>query len=304
MYKTFKDFPDFYNHPFIQSIANNQKWTVCDNNKKPIDMFSYMYKHQITGALFTNNLSLVSLPELCNIIPDATNNTYYMDALVDNFVVLDIEKTCPDKIKTKLLSTPYIYGETSLSGKGYHLIFSTPDCFKDYPIAQKKVVLREEHGYYEILLQHYVTFTRNMLPPATGTTSFENIFKQLAVNQKDTQKQNIDVQNLKPNNIPFENDILFILNHLSYKKTINDFYNDISKYEYGFVGFLYYKLKNLIKTPKYKKAHIYTANEKAWLLYLAASNQIPYRPKHDELRNNLPWLLYLAEEIIAKDIKQ
>lgn len=300
MCKTFHNFDDFYNHPFIKSITDNEKWTVSDKDKKPIDMFAYKYRQQITGALFTDNKSLVSLPELCELIPNARNNAYFMDSIVDKFVVLDIEPICPDVIKQKLLKTKYVYGEISMSGKGYHLIYPLPDCFSKYPIAQKKIVMKEEHGYYEILLQHYVTFTRNMLPDATGGEDFEKIFEELASTQKETIRKDIDVQELKPNDIPLEKDILITLNHLDYNKTPIDFYNDMSKYEYGFMGFLYYKLKKQLALQDYKE-HKYSDNEKAWLLYTVAKNKIPKRQKHDEYRNNLPWLLYLASEIIAKD---
>lgn len=300
MCKTFHNFDDFYNHPFIKSITDNEKWTVSDKDKKPIDMFAYKYRQQITGALFTDNKSLVSLPELCELIPNARNNAYFMDSIVDKFVVLDIEPICPDTIKQKLLKTKYVYGEISMSGKGYHLIYPLPNCFSKYPIAQKKIVIKEEHGYYEILLQHYVTFTRNMLPDATGGEDFEKIFEELASTQKETIRKNIDVQELKPNDIPLEKDILITLNHLDYNKTPIDFYNDMSKYEYGFMGFLYYKLKKQLALQDYKE-HKYSDNEKAWLLYTVAKNKIPKRQKHDEYRNNLPWLLYLASEIIAKD---
>lgn len=300
MCKTFHNFDDFYNHPFIKSITDNEKWTVSDKDKKPIDMFAYKYRQQITGALFTDNKSLVSLPELCELIPNARNNAYFMDSIVDKFVVLDIEPICPDAIKQKLLKTKYVYGEISMSGKGYHLIYPLPNCFSKYPIAQKKIVIKEEHGYYEILLQHYVTFTRNMLPDATGGEDFEKIFEELASIQKETIRKDIDVQELKPNNIPLEKDILITLNHLDYNKTPIDFHNDMSKYEYGFMGFLYYKLKKQLALQDYKE-HKYSDNEKAWLLYTVAKNKIPKRQKHNEYRNNLPWLLYLASEIIAKD---
>lgn len=300
MCKTFHNFDDFYNHPFIKSITDNEKWTVSDKDKKPIDMFAYKYRQQITGALFTDNKSLVSLPELCELIPNARNNAYFMDSIVDKFVVLDIEPICPDAIKQRLLKTKYVYGEISMSGKGYHLIYPLPNCFSKYPIAQKKIVMKEEHGYYEILLQHYVTFTRNMLPDATGGEDFEKIFEELASTQKETIRKDIDVQELKPNDIPLEKDILITLNHLDYNKTPIDFYNDMSKYEYGFMGFLYYKLKKQLALQDYKE-HKYSDNEKAWLLYTVAKNKIPKRQKHDEYRNNLPWLLYLASEIIAKD---
>lgn len=302
MYKTYKDFKDFYEHPFIKSIENDKKWTVSDNTKKPIDIDWYRCCHQITGAVFQDERSLVTLKELCETLPHATNNAYYMDALTDNFVVLDIEKTCPETIKQEFLKTPYIYGETSLSGKGIHLIYPLPKSFAKYPIAQKKVVMREKHGYYEILLQHYVTFTRNMIPKATGQSdAFERVFEKLASNQVETNKNDVDVNDLKPDAIYQEEHILQMLDTVTYRKTPSDFFDDMSKYEYGFVGYFYNKLKNLLDLKKYKDNHAYTENELAWLVYMAVEKKIPHRPKHEEIRDELPWLLYLAREIIAKD---
>lgn len=294
------DFSDFYSNEFIKQIANNERWTVSTSDKLPIDMYTFKYHHAVKGALFTDSKSLVTLPELVSLIPNAANHAYYLDSLLDKFVVLDIEPKCPDDIKQKLLKTPYIYGEVSMSGKGYHLIFPLPDCFKDYPIALKKKVMKEKHGYYEILLQHYVTFTRNLVSPAVGTEKFEPIFIDLASKQTETSRVDVNINELKPE-IPNEKHLHEILCHLDYKKTPADFYDDISKYEYGFMGFLYYNLKRQLNLDKYKN-HTYTANERAWLLFTIAQDKIPYRPKHDEHRNNLPWLLYLASEIIAKDV--
>ena len=304
MCKTYRDFPDFYKNPVIQSIANNERWTVSDSNKTPIDMFCLEYQNRICGALFTDENSLTSLPHLCELLPDAANHAYYMDALIDKFVMLDIEPKCPDNIKQKLLQLPYTYGEVSMSGKGYHLIFPLPDCIDYYPIVKTKVVLKEEHGWYEILLNHYVTFTRNMLPPATGHENFIELFKELASTQKESHREDVDIQNIQPEHIPNQDKIIELLINQTYKKTAKDFYDDMSKYEYGHIGFLNYKLNCILNVSAIKAAHEYSDNEKAWLLYQAAKEVIPYRPKHDETRDDLPWLLYLSQEIIAKNINR
>ena len=38
MCKTYKNFPEFYENKFIQSIKDIEKWTISDNEKMPIDM--------------------------------------------------------------------------------------------------------------------------------------------------------------------------------------------------------------------------------------------------------------------------
>ena len=317
MCKTYLDFPDFYNHPFIQSISDTERWTVSDNTKKPIDMFVWIYQQRIAGAATTDSNSLISLPRLCEVLPNAANNTFYMDALADNFVMLDSEKTCPDDIKAELLKLPYIYGETSLSGKGYHLVFPMPDCFFEYPAAMKKIVMKEEHGYYEILLNHYVMFTRNMIPPSEGTGDFETFFRSLCVKQKETHREDVDINDMEPMPGPDYDKIVALLMRQDYKKSTSDFSEDMSKYEYGFMGYLNYKLNQILKVntiaiekvysekegKEISRKYVYSDNERAWILYNVAKERIPYRAKHDELRDNLPWLLYLAREIIAKNEK-
>lgn len=264
-------------------------------------MYDLIYKHKISGAQFCDEKSLVSLETLKQTIPNATNNTFYMDALTDGFVVLDVEPKCPDNIKKELLNLPYIYGELSMSRKGYHLIFDLPSSIDNYPIAKKKIAMKEEHGYYEILLNHYITFTREMLPASNSKKSFEELFNNLASQQKEKTRMNIDIDDEQPENIPAKDTIMTILYNQTYKKTPDDFNDDMSKYEYGYISFLYEKLQCILALSNIKSKHDYTETEKAWLLYEAAKEMVPYREKHDESRNNLPWLMYLTQEVMAKN---
>ena len=307
----YENFPNFYKHPFIQSIANRKRWTVSDNDKAPLDVVDYKNTGRAHGALYKDSQSLVSLDELITIIPDAANHAFYLDAMIDCFVVLDIEPKCPDDIKTELLKLPYIYGEISLSGKGYHLIFPLPDCINEYPDAQKKVVLEGDNKYYEILMNHYCTFTRNMLPPSDPNAdpeAFDNLFESLASRQKSVNEKQFDITKEKPD-IPAEEKILSVLAKQKYDKTLNDFAHDDgsydnSRYEYNYILFLYRKLNIILCVTPIQKAsnnHDYTDNEKAWLLYEIAKDYIKYRPKHDETRNGMPWLLFMAQKVIAKN---
>lgn len=301
-----RQYLSFYQSKFVQDIAHNKKWTITTlDKKKPLDMYGLKYEQKIYGALYTNELSLISLPDLCELVPNATNNTYFLDALVDKYVILDIEPKCPQAIKEQLLKLPYIYGETSMSGNGYHLVFPLPDCLYNYPIAMNKVVMKEEHGYYEILLNHYVTFTRNTIQPATGNESFEEFFENMAKEQKETKRADIDIT-IEPENIPHKDTIMSQLLDIGdpnacYSKSVADFHDDMSKYEYGLIGFHHYKLKNLIRVLSESDGSTYSDNDKAWILYEVAQELLEHRDKHDSARDGLPWLLYLSQEIIAKD---
>ena len=300
---TYKDFNEFYEHPFIKSIAHKKRWSVSDKNKVPIDMYALEHENKICGAQYRDERCLVDLEHLCNFLPNAANNAFYLDALVDGIVVLDIEPVCPEPIKNQLLELPYLYGERSMSGQGYHLFFKLPDLIINYPAAQKKTAMKEKHRYYEILMNHWVTFTRDMLPDSTATNNdFEALFEDLAKQQVEVDKKNIDIEALNPDDIPLGHEIINILMNQEYKKEPEDFYHDMSTYEYGHMGFLYQKLKQLLNVSKFKKQHNYSDNERTWLLYLTAQEVIPYRSKHDEFRDNLPWLLYLAKDLISKDL--
>src|SRR5699024_2889070 len=108
------------------------------------------------------------LNELVDFLPNAANHALRLNALVDRVAVLDIEKTCPDELKEALCRLPALYRERSMSGQGVHLVLPLPDSFEDFRDAAAKRVVKGPHGWYEILLGHYVTFTRDVLPEPTN----------------------------------------------------------------------------------------------------------------------------------------
>ena len=303
---TWEDFKDFYDNPLIQRISSYKKWTVSDKEKRPIDMYALINYGKIWGlANDRGHTPFVDLPTLCATLPSAKNNAYFLDALIDGFVVLDIEPKCPDVIKQKLMELPYLYGEVSMSGKGIHLLFDLPEhILEKYPVAQNKMALKEEHGYYEILLNHMVTFTRNTLPvknTGENISSFENIFEILASKVKDTGNnlKVIPVTDIDENEIPYYNTLMATLTAQDYSKNLADFHGDNSRYEYGMAGFYYRLLSHLLTNGSYKD-HTYTDEEKVMIVYKLISDKLEYRPKHDQFRNNMPWLMFVANNLVAK----
>lgn len=303
---TWQDFPDFYNNPLIKRIAANQRWTVSDKNKRPIDMYALINMQKIYGMSLKNDYNpMLDLKSLCDVLPNATNNAYYLDVLEDKFIVLDVEPKCPDDIKTDLLKLPYIFGETSMSGKGYHLLFEMPDeILNKYPNAKTKIALKEEHGYYEILMNHIVTFTRNSVPPQNNPkdiTAFYDIFDKLASAVK-TKSESSDISSYKQidiNSIPYTSKLLPPLVAQIYGKKASDFHEDMSRYEFGMASFYYHKLHMLLNEHNAYKDHVYTPSEQASIIFYLLKEKLEYRSKHDQTRNGMPWLLYVASTLVA-----
>lgn len=311
-------YEEFLKNPYIQHIAKFESWTISDRDKRPINMVKLIESLNPSNpnkanmsylelASFSDNRCLVNLEKLLKHIKNPANLAYYVqDALTDGYVILDIEPSCPPELRDKFLKTNYIYGEISMSGKGYHLVYKTPDCFKNYPDAQKKSKMQAADKSYEFMLgQHYLTFTGKTIGTATGTDTIDNIFEELCKQQIHVDVRAVDITKNKPE-IPNEDLILSGLRYVQLKKTLADFNNDDSRYEFGVCSRIYNQLKKIITNNTYNPDEsTYDDNQKAWLVYQAVTDKIEHRAKHDTLRNldnnAVPWLLWMSSQVIAKD---
>lgn len=95
----------------------------------------------------------------------------------------------------------------------------------------------------------------------------------------------------KLGDITYGRAITATLKRAVYGKTLNDFKNDNSAYEFGVIGFYMHNLDLLLSTTKYSKRE-YLPPEKVRILYTVVSDVIPYRIKHEEFRNGIPMLMY------------
>lgn len=304
-----RNYMDFYRHPIISEIGQEPRWTVSDADKRPIDMRALIDEQVIQGAQFRNELCLVNLEELVNAIPNAQNHAYYLSWRLDHFMVIDIEKTCPPEIAAPLLGLNYQYGELSMSGLGYHLVMDLPENLDEFPDAKQKKVLKHPEGFYEILLEHYITFTRVPISAQRIDTartlrgnqdqpSWEEVYADLAENAVYIEIQDIDIDLNKPQ-LPHEETILELMMRFPYRRTLEDFSNDHSRYEFGMMAFLYNTLEPILESAMIKRSHDWSPSDKAWLIYLVATQWLQRRPKHDEYRNNMPLLLNAAMSLTA-----
>ena len=190
--QSYKTWPNFYDHPFIQSIAEKERWSISQTtNKMPIDMFNIAHG-KLTGCVPNTPHSMTTLGKTVEIMESVynqmpSNHAFNMNTDEDNFILLDIEPACPPHIIRKFLQLPYIYAEKSLSGKGIHMVMPVLPEYWQYPAVLKLQKMQEEHKYYEIIFNHWVTFTRNMLKPSNPKADdsfYHEIFRELAEKQK------------------------------------------------------------------------------------------------------------------------
>lgn len=297
---------DFAGNNIIKELAKRPYWTVNIDNKKPLDIKEFQRSGKIRGACDDSCLTdLSSLLTTLNVIPKQL--VYSLDAARDNIAILDIEKTCPDDIKNKLLDLPFLYGDISMSGRGYHMAFPCP-ALDDITI--KKVVMKEEHSYYEILLRHYVTFTENTIFPRytaeNAPLQFQQIWDKVYATQKNIVKAdlNIDINaNTTPDFPMYESLKSAVLRHFRsrFDKTPTDYGNDMSRYEFAVISSIRYSLNFLIQMPIYRRHEISTKDQ-ILTVYNAAIEIIPYREKHKEIRQGMPMLLYQTYNNFASSI--
>lgn len=298
-------FPEFYDNPIIRAIADLPRWTVSDNEKVPINMRELIASGRVWGAHEISDECLVRLDELTGVLPTAANNAFYLRAQTDGFIVLDIEKTCPPDIARRLLALPNLWAEPSMSGKGYHLVMPLPSNFWDYPIAVSKRVLKEEHGYYEILLDHWVTFTRIAMPtsslPAKNFEhgAWETVYAELAQDAVEAPVSEFDISVDRPS-IPRAEQIVELMTRRPLEKSPEDFHNDHSRFEFSALGILYNRLKTILIAVGEADDTIYDESAQSWLVYDAAVQLLPPRDKHEEIRNGMPLLLNAAVSLVAR----
>lgn len=296
-------FPDFYDNAAIENLAGTSRWSVSDSEKAPIDMRGLIDLGRIRGAYSISRECLVTLDELTTILPNAANNAFYLKTQLDGYMVLDIEKTCPPEIAAELLKLPSVYAEKSMSGLGYHLVMPIPTNYWDFPVAANKKVLKHPNKWYEVLLDHWVTFTRNIVPMAehgdAPDDAWSKLYASLAETAEEAPMVEFDMQLDKPE-IVKEDTIIELLTRRPIAKKLEDFHGDNSSYEFSILGILYNKLKTILVAIRDAEPDaVYDDGIQAWLIYQAIEQIVDHRDKHDEQRNGMPLLLNAAVSLVA-----
>jgi len=278
------------NKPIFDKMKNKPLWTVSSNKKIPLDL-QWFIEHKnepnaIKGAKYQDERSLGKFYELEEHIPNHANATYYYQMNNEEYLFLDIEPKCPDNIKQHLLKLPYVYGETSMSGKGIHLLIPKPKNINDYPDALVKTQLKEDNGYYELLVNHYATFTGKEIPLPNKINDFtEKLYQSLAQKAVATKSiELMDSEEIDIEDIPYHNEIIELVMRKTFEKELKDYNDDYSKYEFGIMNYYAHRIYQRANLKIFKE-HTYSDEELLNLLYYIVKDNIEHRTKHEEKRN-------------------
>lgn len=323
-------FPEFYDNPHITRMGVSPRWTVSTTksaegrrSKFPLDMRCLLdggtsqsgeplAPGTIRGAWSTDEECLVDLEELTTRFPRASNAAFYLRTSADSYVVLDIEAKCPPEEAARLLSVPgALYAETSMSGNGYHLLMPVPANFWDYPAATSKRVLSHPQGWWEILLEHWVTFTRHPVPadrldklggPPAQPPTWEQLWAELAANAQESLATDIEVSAQMPE-IPWAENLITWITAEPHGREPADFHHDMSRFEFAVLSVYLHRLDQMLESipfPPGTDTSAFDDSARTWLIYLAASRTLPPRAKHSEPRGGMPFLLYRATAMVAE----
>lgn len=320
---------EFRFNPAIASLANIPRWTVS-YEKIPIDFHAFIEDHMYYDpnkktlrpffAKDHTNDYLVTLDEVSAKLNPLTriNTTFFIISELDRYVILDVEKTCAPELANRLITMDAIYKETSASGLGYHLILPLPSNFKDFGVAHLKNKIQSKDSTYEVLMQHYITFTGEPIPASRmneayaflqtnnlSPMSLNELWELLAkpyTNQSLIRGEKVDLEQPE---IPKLSAILSTFGNPKrkneiYNKTLEDFNNDNSRYEFGLIS----KVTLAVHGFYYNCGIKVSKTQFIWAVYLVVKKLVEHRPKHDEFRNGMPLLLNATSSLIEKDLNR
>lgn len=326
MFDQYQQVPNdkFMENPLIKFLADDQRWTVSDKKKRPVDARYLLDTHEVRNArVLDDPYPLVTLHKLnqdANL--EMVNRTYRLQAQQNQVIMIDVEPEASDELLEYAVNFPAHLTEISRNG-GVHLLIALPDkaITPENEYLLKSTVINSDNNDFEVICNdHFITFTKRLVldkPVAdyhnnqdhfNQLMSFlDNIVKMDAEKQKKREQMKEIAVEFDETNVHTE-DIKTLLDSTSFidfmekqkKKKPEDFNNDLSAYEASVstacAGHVYRFVQYLSETQalQYKFAHL-TENDWIYASYLMAKFILPGRDKHGEYRNNLPWLLYTAQ---------
>lgn len=347
-------FPEFYSNTHIRShLASHRLWTVSDFDKRPVDIVSALYTslvcprciqpdcNDVHGARVSDAATqLLTLDELTAAVPNARNVATHLDWRSSGLMVLDIEPDCPAEVTDQLLrlvtgntAAPQpaaVYSEVSGSGLGYHLLLPPPANLAYFPRAAHATKLQHPKRWYEVLLYHWITFSRKQIPaqrlvaaaaePKGEMLTWEGVFAQLveiapggAATGDGTSGQFDKALALSDDDVDLvgmEAEVAqTVIDHLSHevgKDLIDDFHGDTSRWEMSrlirvaAVTQSQLHVRRSINRITGAEAQTPEQDEQQLLrvVHHVARETLPPRPKHDERRAGASYLLKRCAEAL------
>ncbi len=315
---------EFMKNELIQDLADDNRWTVSDLKKRPVDAKYLLETYNVRNArVLDEPYPLVSLHDLnADENLTHTNRTYRLNAQNNNVIVIDVEPEASDEMLQFAVDFPAHQTEISTNG-GVHLLIKLPDSVitpeNEYLLTS--TVIKSPNNDYEIIANdHYITFTKRLVydkPVADYEnnpedferlkTFLDNIIEIDAEAQRERELKrkmaiDFDDSDIHTDSVAklIDSDLFIDFMERQSDKTPDDFGGDMSSYEASIAtacaGHVYRFTQKLPYTIELKHTFEHmTENDWIYTAFKMAEFVIPFRDKHDEYRNGLPWLLYTAQ---------
>lgn len=311
-------------YQIIQKIADDNRWTISDKKKRPVDAKHLLETYEVRHArIYDEPYPLVSLHELnADENLAETNRAYRLQAQHNNIIVIDIEPKASKELREFAMDFPAHLTEISTNG-GVHLFIEIPEkaITPENKYLLESTVIKSPDDTFEIIANdHYITFTKKFVldkPAADYHNNLEhfdrlqNFLNNIVEMDKEAQEErelkkqiaiDFDDSDLNTDLIEKLMESKSFVNFMERQseKTPMDFNNDLSRYEGSVAtacsGHVYRFASSLDNTQVLKHTFAdMTENDWIYTAYLMTKHIVPEREKHTEIRDGLPWLLYNAQ---------
>lgn len=251
-------------------------WTLSTKDKFPVNFIETIKQNRIIGLTARNKTQTVDYYTLCNYILDTALITM---TIPEGYMIVDVESYASDELKNYCKTLNPIYAETSMSGKGMHLLFEYPKNYNKYPNAMNRSVIKSKDKTFEILFDHACIFTGNQIH-TTGEHTVDTLYASVA--KHIAEVKDIIINNFEPLTDADRPVVEYLMNSGLYSKDIfkrSDGTVDTSAFDFATVANWYNMIKiyyNIINTqlPSYGKIMS--------ILYYVATKKI-YRDKFEKI---------------------
>lgn len=251
-------------------------WTLSTKDKFPVNFVETIKQNRIIGLTARNKTQTVNYYTLCNYILDTALITM---TIPEGYMIVDVESYASDELKNYCRTLNPIYAETSMSGKGMHLLFEYPKNYTKYPNAMNRSVIKSKDKTFEILFDHACIFTGNQIY-TTGEHTVDTLYASVA--KHITEVKDIIINNFEPLTDADRPVVEYLMNSGLYSKDIfkrSDGTIDTSAFDFATVANWYNMIKiyyNIInqQLPSYGKIMS--------ILYYVATKKI-YRDKFEKI---------------------
>ena len=291
-------FPGFYENKAVKQLSRDPLWSVSDPiDKKPLHITALLEGRRnrdgsLTGAIKGDPSAMTDLDTIIERMPAIANHAYRLYAADCGYMVIDIEKTATDETRSRLMTLPWVYAERSLSGTGVHLIVPYPaDLFAKYPHAATRPALKARDNTWEVLLDHWVTFTRDVIYDAQpGDLDIYEVLEPMASAVRPPAPK-IDFDDIpSPSDISFGETVIALADG-DYPHDPED---ECDKSHFEYCAAMFY-LKKVRKTAE-AIGRVYTNEETVALAYALLEKHLESRDKwYSHYIKGTPYIIYTVQ---------